>query len=184
MSEVKTKKSIQSPTFSLSHKLIRILWAFVYTFFFRVSPKPFFNFRSWLLRCFGSSIENDVHVYPTVKIWLPANLKMASGSTIGPDVNIYNQGSISIGRNTIVSQGAHLCASTHDYNNPLHPLVLAPITIEDNVWICADAFIGPGVTAAEGCVVGARAVITKDTECWSVYGGNPAKKVNERNKFE
>jgi putative colanic acid biosynthesis acetyltransferase WcaF len=66
----------------------------------------------------------------------------------------------------------------------MHPLKLAPIKIEDNVWICADAFVGPGVTVFEGAVLGARGVLMKNTEAWGVYGGNPAIKVNNRERFE
>jgi len=158
--------------------------AITYTFFFKPSPVPFFSYRNWLLNVFGATVKKDAHVYPTVKIWLPANLTMQEGSALGPNVNVYNQGNVSIGRNVIVSQGAHLCASTHDYNSRLHPLILAPILIEANAWICADAFIGPGVTIAEGGVVGARAVAMKNIEAWGVYGGNPARKINERTWFD
>ncbi|MEH6542442.1 MAG: hypothetical protein V7721_00740 [Porticoccaceae bacterium] len=184
MSNMKTKSALQSSTFSIYHKIVRVVWGLCYALLFRFSPVPCFSYRRWLLRCFGAKIAEKVNVYPSVKIWFPKNLVMQSGSTLGPKVNVYNQGGISIGMNAIVSQGAHLCASTHDYNNPLHPLLLAPISIEQNAWICADAFIGPGVTVAEGSVVGARAVVMKNTECWSVYGGNPAIKVNERKRFE
>jgi len=184
VNDVKVKKSLHSATFSLSHKLVRVIWALVYIVFFRPTPVPFFAYRGWLLRLFGAKLAKGVNVYPSVRVWLPKNLSLESGSTLGPNVNIYNQGAISIGKNVVVSQGAHLCASTHDYNNPVHPLLLAPIRIENNAWICTDAFIGPHVTIAEGCVVGARAVAVKSTESWSVYGGNPAKKVNERKRFE
>jgi len=184
VNNIKVKSTLQSPVFSLQHKLIRVVWALTYTLLFRFSPVPFFSYRRWLLRCFGASIATGVNVYPSAKIWFPKNLVMKSGSTLGPNVNVYNQGAIVIGGNTIVSQGAHLCASTHDYNNPLHPLLLAPIQIEANAWICAEAFVGPNVTVAEGSVVGARAVLMKNTEAWGVYGGNPARKVNERERFD
>ena len=87
---------------------------------------------------------------------------------------------VTIKDNVLISQGSHICASTHDYNDPLHPLVLAPIIIESNCWVCADVFVGPGVHLAEGCVIGARAVVTRDTDSWGVYAGNPAKKIKER----
>lgn len=37
-----------------------------------------------------------------------------------------------------------------------------------------------GVTIGEGAVVGARAVVFKDVEPWTVVGGNPAKKIKDR----
>lgn len=181
--ETKLKSSLNSPVFSIANKLVRLCWFFVFFVFFRCSPVSFFSYRRFILKIFRAKVDKTSRVYPTAKIWLPSNLFLDSGCTIGPDVKVYNQGEITIGANSIISQGAHLCASTHDYNDPLHPLILAPIKISDNVWICADAFVGPGVTVAEGSVIGARCVVHKDTESWSVYSGNPAVKIKERRNF-
>jgi putative colanic acid biosynthesis acetyltransferase WcaF len=178
--DVKEKKSLSSPVFSVKNKLVRVLWRCAYIGLFRFTPIPLFGLRRFVLRCFGATVGLNVNIYPTCKIWLPSNLIINNGSGIGPNVNVYNQGEVTIGENVIVSQGAHLCASTHNYNDPLHPLILAPITIENNVWICAEAFVGPNVVLAEGSVVGARAVIMKKTEPWGVYAGNPAIKIKNR----
>jgi putative colanic acid biosynthesis acetyltransferase WcaF len=59
-------------------------------------------------------------------------------------------------------------------------LLKPPIVIEDQVWICADAFVGPGVTVGKGAVVGARAVVVKDVGPWDVVAGNPARFVKKR----
>jgi putative colanic acid biosynthesis acetyltransferase WcaF len=87
---------------------------------------------------------------------------------------------ISIGRNSIVSQGSHLCAGTHDIEDPDFQLEARPIDIGDDVWIAAEAFIGPGVTVGDRAVIGARAVLFKDAECGGVYAGNPARLVKQR----
>lgn len=180
---VNKKKYLHDSVFNIRNKLIRTLWAGVYYFFFRFSPRPFFAYRRCVLRIFGAKIGNNVNIYPSVKIWLPINLSMLDGSTLGPEVNLYNQGLISIGNNSTISQGVHICSSTHDYNDPVHPLIIKPISIGDDVWVCTEAFIGPGVSILDGCVIGARAVLTKSTVKWMVYAGNPAKVINERNRF-
>ena len=59
------------------------------------------------------------------------------------------------------------------------PLIKSPIEIGDDVWVCADAFVGPGVTVGSGAVVGARAVVTKDVEGGTLVAGNPAKVVKQ-----
>ncbi len=182
--KVSKKQFIHDASFSLGNRLARFVWHIADLLFFKYSPTPCSAYRRLLLNLLGSSLKKRASVYPSAKIWYPPNLVMEEGASIGPGVKVYNQGLITIGRNAIVSQGAHLCASTHDYNDPTHPLLLAPINIGANAWICAEAFIGPGVTIGEGSVVGARAVVTKDTECWAVYAGNPAKKVKERIRFE
>ena len=180
---MESKKKLTDPVFSLGNKLYRYAWNITYLFFFKFTPIYLFHFRVFILKIFGAKVHRNSRIYPTAKIWSPKNLIVKSTATIGPFVNIYNQGLIQIESNVIISQGAHICASTHDYNNFLHPLVLSPILICENSWICSDAFIGPGVTVAEGTVVGARAVLTKDTEQWFVYAGNPAKKIKARVKF-
>ena len=51
----------------------------------------------------------------------------------------------------------------------------SPIVIEDRAWIGFDAVILKGVRVGEGAVVGARAVVTKDVEPYTIVAGNPAR---------
>lgn len=55
-----------------------------------------------------------------------------------------------------------------------------PVYIGDDVWIGHRVTICPGVHIADGTVIGAGAVVTKDTEPYSVVGGNPARKISNR----
>lgn len=55
-----------------------------------------------------------------------------------------------------------------------------PVVIGDDVWIGRRAIIMPGVKIATGTVVGAGAVVTKDTEAYSIVGGVPAKVIGYR----
>lgn len=48
--------------------------------------------------------------------------------------------------------------------------------------IGTNVVIMPGVTIAEGSVIGACSLVTKDTEPWTIYMGIPAKPVKMRNK--
>ena len=52
--------------------------------------------------------------------------------------------------------------------------------IEDDVWIGYGAIIMSGVTIAKGCIIAAGAIVTKNTEQYSIYGGNPARKIASR----
>lgn len=182
--KIMEKSKMHDSCFSLKNKFARLLWNWFYLLFFRFSPTPLFGYRRGVLRLFGAKVERGARIYPSVKIWYPKNLIIGEDSTLGPFLNLYNQGVVRVQDRVIISQGAHICASTHDYSNSKHPLILAPITINDDVWICADAFIGPGVTIQDGTVIGARAVLMKSTDKWGVYAGNPAVKVKERNRFD
>jgi acetyltransferase-like isoleucine patch superfamily enzyme len=46
----------------------------------------------------------------------------------------------------------------------------------------AGSIIMPGVTLAEGTSIGAQSLVRKKTEEWSIYLGNPAKKIMNRKK--
>lgn len=167
-------------SFSLSNRLSRLIWNLVYFLFFRCSPRPFHSWRSFLLRAFGAKIGRGVHVYPGVKIWAPWNLVIGDESGIASGVNLYNQGSITIGYRTVISQGSHLVAGTHDYRLTGFPLITKPINIGDQVWIAADSFIHPGVTIGNGCVIGARSVVGKDMPDWMVCSGHPCVPIKKR----
>ena len=87
---------------------------------------------------------------------------------------------IRLGAHATVSQHAHLCAATHDYEDPEFPLIPRPIAIGDYAWVATGAFIGPGVTVGEASVAGARAVVMRDVPPRTVVVGNPARVVKYR----
>jgi len=134
------------------------------------------------LRCFGAQLGKGVNIYPSCRITIPWNLKIGDWSTIGNGVKLYALGPIKIGAEVTVSQGAHLCAGSHDYEDPKFLLLKLPITIQDSAWVCADAFVGPNITIGKGAVIAARSVVVKDVQQWEVVGGNPAKRIKNRDK--
>ena len=168
------------PSFSLKNRMGRVFWNIATILFFRYSPKPLFGWRSFLLRCFGAKIESGVHIYPGVKIWAPWNIVLGKECGIANGVILYSQAKISIGNRTVISQGSHLVAGTHDYTKPGFPLIAMPIHIGDHVWIAADVFIHPGIVIGNGCVIGARSVVIKNMPEWMVCTGHPCIPIKER----
>ncbi|MCW3094223.1 MAG: acetyltransferase [Ferruginibacter sp.] len=177
---METNNTYVGTTFSLKNRVGRVIWSIASVLLFRVSPKPLHSWRSFLLRCFGAKIGKAVHVYPGARIWAPWNLELADGAAVATGAILYTQGKITIGKKAVISQGAHLCAGTHDYNLPGFPLYTRPIIVGDQAWIAAEAFIHPGVTIGEGCVIGARSVVTRDMPSWMVCAGHPCKPIKER----
>jgi len=157
----------------------RAAWTLVHPFF-AFSPRLLWGWRRMMLRTFGAKIGNNVHVFPSVRILIPWTLDIGDDVAVGDRVTLYALGSISIGARATVSQGAHLCAGTHDWRDPSMPLVKPPIHIGADAWICADAFIGPGVTIGKRAIVGARAVAVQDVPDGKIAVGNPARIVSAR----
>ena len=58
----------------------------------------------------------------------------------------------------------------------------ARVIIKKHSIIGAGSVVLPGVILDTGSSVGAMTLVTKDTEAWSIYLGNPAKKIKNRSK--
>jgi putative colanic acid biosynthesis acetyltransferase WcaF len=159
----------------------RVLWSLASPLF-RLSPRPLWSWRRFLLRAFGARVGREVHLFPTVRITIPWNLSLGDGCAFGDRVILYALGPIRIGARTTVSQGAHLCAGSHDWRDPKMPLLKLPIEVGDDAWICADAFIGPGIRIGTYAIIGARAVVMKDVAEAAIVVGNPATVVSFRKR--
>ena len=164
--------------------IYRAFWA-LGRIVYKLMPNCFWGPRHFILKCYGAKIGRNSKIYASVKIAFPSNLSVGENTCIGENVILYNLGKLNIGCNVTISQGAHLCGGTHDYKMSndalLMPLVKSNISIRDGVWVCADAFIGPGVTVLENSIVGARAVVFKDVPKGSIITGNPGQVIKNRN---
>ena len=162
--------------------LKRILWSGFGSIIFSITPRHFYAIRKLLLIMFGAKIGKNSKIFPSVKISHPWLLKVGENSVISWNVIIYNLDMIVIGNGTIISQNVHLCGGTHDYKSPGFELIRSKITIGDNVWIAADAFIGPGIKVNSNSIIAARTVCTKDVEANSIVGGNPSVLIKKYEK--
>ena len=175
-----TKPLEGGPSFSLGNRLFRSLWILTWLVAGRFTPPQLHRWRRLVLRAFGAKIGRGTRVHASVSVWLPKNLELGDNVLIGPGVRLYNQGRIIISSKTVISQRAHLCASTHDVRDPLFQLVLRPVTIGRQCWVAAEAFVGPGVMMADYAVLGARGALFSDAGPHAVYVGNPAVFVKAR----
>ncbi|SRR6056297_377549 len=169
----------QSP-YSFGVQIARIAWAICQTTLFRFSPRPLPRWRVWLLRCFGAGVDRTARIHPAVRIQFPWNLRIAANVAVGEGAILYALGKIELGPRVTISQYAHLCAGTHDYRTREMPLVRRPITIKADAWVASGAFVGPGVTVAEGAILSAHGVAMRNLEPWKIWAGNPASVVKDR----
>lgn len=167
-------------TYSLGHRLERALWNLTWALLGRWSPIPAFGWRNALVQLFGGRIHRTAKIYPSVAIWYPRNLEMAEYTCLGKDVDCYSMAPIRLDAFSLVSQGAYLCAGTHDVDDDHFQLLAKPITIGKRAWVAAGAFVGPGVTVGDGAVLGARGVTMKPLLPMTIYAGNPARPLRQR----
>ena len=153
------------------------LWHIVRFLLFRWSPS---SFRNLQLRIFGAQVGRRARIDRTVRIEYPWNLRVGASSVISHDVIIECMGVVSIGRRVLVSQYAHLCAGTHDYQEEPTRILGCPIYIEDDVWIATDAFVGPGARVGERAMLSARSSVFGELPAGMICMGEPARPVKAR----
>lgn len=112
-------------------------------------------------------IENDVYIGNNAWISSYSKIIFKRGVIIGPRIKIYT--------------------GNHNYNTGIaipydDKTIAKSVIINENVWIGGDVIILPGVEIGEGSIIGAGSVVTKNVEPFSIMGGNPARKIKERNK--
>ena len=167
-------------SFSLGNRAFRAAWMAAWLVFARFTPPPLHGWRRLVLRAFGARIGKGTRVHASVSIWHPRNLDLGELVLIGPGVRLYNQGQITIGARTVISQRAHVCASTHDVNDPNFQLQLRPVLIGERCWVAAEAFVGPGVTMHDRSVLAARGALFGVAAADGIYSGNPAVLLKQR----
>ena len=93
-------------------------------------------------------------------------------------------GPVEIGNHVNLAQGITVTALNHNFSDTNKKIdeqgvSTNPVTIEDDVWVGANAVILPGVTIGEHCVIAAGAVVTKDVPPHSLVAGVPAKVIKQ-----
>ena len=83
------------------------------------------------------------------------------------------KGHVSVGRDVdIRDTNAHLIAMD-GYK------ILRPVLIENHVWLCSNVHICPGVKVRAGSVIAANTVVLQNVPAHCLYGGSPAKIIQE-----
>lgn len=134
----------------------------------------------------SSVINNGGRISGECKLAYPENISLGENSYInGGYIFASPKAKILIGKNCLISYNVHIRTDAHIYTDK-ETLINQQghseknIIIEDDVWIGYGAQIMPGITIKKGSVIGAGAIVTKDTDPYCVYAGIPARKIKER----
>lgn len=140
------------------------------------------------------SIGKNFHAGQFVYMWAKHNIVIGDNFHIGRFSMIETDAEI--GNNVIFSSSVSLIGRyDHHYQQPGMPIRLASrisdkdynwkglnlkVEIGDDVWVGLGSIILSGVKIGQGSIIAAGSVVTKDVEPFSIYGGNPAKKIRSR----
>lgn len=180
--------------FSILHRNIkRLLSLILYSWRFKewgrgsVISKP-----DYLYNIKGISIGNNVEIRKGARLETRGEITNSPKIEIGDNTSIhfyFHCGafeSVKIGRNVLIAGRVYISDHDHVYDSPnVAPLnsgwKVAPVVVEDGVWIGEGVSILKGVTIGKRSVIGANAVVTRNVPPFTVVGGIPAKIIKHIN---
>lgn len=139
------------------------------------------------INMFGKHISIDDWTYISTRFKLGNYIHIAPHVSIIGGVDAYIEMDDFSG---IASGCKIICASDDFHQGLLSPVVPVeyrtiinkPVVFKRFATLGVNCSVAPGVTLAEGSVVGANSFVNKDTEPWVIYGGSPAKPIGKRDK--
>lgn len=139
-------------------------------------------------------IGDNLYAGRRISLWAKNSIRIGNNFYIGRDSQIETD--CTIGDNVILGNKVAIVGKyDHHFQQLGVPVRLASrirdadynwkglgsmTTIENDVWIGYGSIIMGGVNIKKGAIIAAGSVVTKDTESYSIYGGNPAKKLRAR----
>jgi len=162
---------------------LRVAWSAA-----RVLPDfAFPRTRARLLAMLGCDIRRGTAVLGYVHLVGPRdaarNLRVGTGTVIGPGVTLCLDAPITIGKNVSLGPRAVLYTATHPLGAGSRRMLLdvsaRPIVVDDGAWVGLGAIILCGVRVGRGSVVAAGAVVNRDVPDDVLVAGNPAEIVED-----
>jgi putative colanic acid biosynthesis acetyltransferase WcaF len=165
---------------TVDDRVLRVLWEVCWWLFCVWTPKPANPWRLFWLGVFNAKIHGTPFVHQRARIAIPWNLTLYDRACLGDRANAYSLGEIEIGARAVVAQEAYLSTGSHDFSDPALPLVVAKITVGEDAFVGARAFVLPGVTIGARAIVGACSVVTHDVPENVIAAGNPCRVLRPR----
>lgn len=142
---------------------------------------PSRKFRIWVMRKYHVSIGKGTVVCRNVLFWNGSNIIIGENCVINSNSLLDGRGGlIKIGNHVDIAQDSIIWTLEHDIHT--HDAKGDNVFIGDYCWIGCRVMIKPGVSIGDSSICAAYAVITKDVEENSIYGGIPAKRIGNRDR--
>ncbi|CCD24229.1 acetyltransferase NDAI_0C05700 [Naumovozyma dairenensis CBS 421] len=132
--------------------------------------------RQLFSKLIGKEVDESFGLFPPFYSDCGKRITVGKNVFINAGCKFQDQGGITIGDGCLIGHNAVLATINHGLDPAKRQsLNLAPIVLEENVWLGANVTIIPGVHIGKNSVVSAGAVVTKDVPANSIVVGVPAR---------
>lgn len=178
---LKTELALYDNSWYKPEKRIKIFLWYIFSEIFINTFVPYpIKLKLVVLKIFGCKIGKGVFIKPKVSIKYPWMLTIGNNVWIGENVWIDNLAAVSIEDNVCISQGAMLLGGNHNYKQRTFDLIVGEIHLKEGSWIGAKSVVCPGVIVDSHAILSVGSIATKKLDSYSIYQGNPAKKIRSR----
>jgi maltose O-acetyltransferase len=142
------------------------------------------SLRGWCYKPFFKKAGNSIYIHRGFKCIDLTSVTL--GHHVFINHNVFIRESTTIGDYVMIGPYSRLMSGNHRFSDTSKPMFLqhgmdvAPIVVEDDVWIGAHVIVLGGVKISTGAIVAAGAVVTKDVPPYAIVGGVPAKVLKYR----
>lgn len=138
--------------------------------------------RERLLRDLIGSMGEGCIVHSPFRCDFGYNISLGDRVTVNFGMTVLDEAEVRIGSRVFIGPNVSIYTIIHALNPEQRiegVMRAAPVTIEDDVWICGDVRILPGVTVGRGAVIGSGSVVTRSIPPMCLAAGNPCRVIRE-----
>ena len=141
----------------------------------------FFGAKWWLLNsCSGITIGKSTRIVTPIFIPAMSQLTIGCNCWIGRNFTIEGNGAVHIGDNCDLAPSVFFLTGSHTIGDSTHRAgegYNGEIHVGDGTWIGSRSIIVPNVSINNGNVIGAGALVIRDTRPNTLNAGVPAKEI-------
>jgi maltose O-acetyltransferase len=137
--------------------------------------------RNIYLRIYGIKVPFTSSIHRRCRFFHIGKFSIGKNSVINSGCYLDNRRGIFIGNNTAIAHDTKIYTLGHNINSCKFETKGASVKIGSNCFIFSNVLIMPGVNIGDGAVILPGAVVTKSVPAYEIYGGNPARKIKDRN---
>lgn len=155
----------------------------------RAAQKKFNESEFWhdktafeeLKKCFREA-PDDMVLTPPVYFDYGCRTSFGKHFYANTDLTILDENYVTFGDNVFLAPHVSIYTAGHPIDNDVRNLDLEyakPVTVGDDVWICGNVVINPGVTIGSDVVIASGSVVIKDIPSHVIAGGNPCHVIRQ-----